>query len=1389
MAYALVIGVAEYKEFKRLPNAAVDAEAIATILEQHGYIVERLPKRLSNQKWMIAADKRLTGEELKKELKLFCQRATAQNVVIYFAGHGFRIWDALTDSYTGYLAASDSTPQGLNAISFEAFNRFLKQANFGSLVLLLDCCYAGSMLEQSSLGSIQQTLSDKHNSCLIAACRSFERAREGAEHGIFTEAVLAGLNRRYNGNDIITSTDLLGFVVQALHQSGQEVASAGINLVIPLIRSPIESAQSIQPDDTISPYRGLEPFGKEQARFFFGREQVVEKIWQELDQKHFVAVVGASGSGKSSVVRAGLIPWVEKNGWQVLAPLLRPGIAPLSKLITVFEPYFQGIRQTQKLEHLIYREQQGLVKLAADLPIPEHGLNRYLVIVDQFEEIFTQSTLEERTRFINLLTEVSDCPGSNIAIIITIRADFVEECLRYLTLTQIINQQGIFMPPLEGADLERAIVKPAELQGYTLESGLLGRIIVDAGQEQGILPLLQFTLWELWKERNRNTRQLELEQYRQIGGLTGALNKRAETFYQDCNEFEKAWLQKICLRLVRTGKQQKDARCRQSLRQLLNLGQTERDRETILDLIEEMTRRRLFIRGAEGIEDWVDLAHEALIEGWATFAQWCEYDRDWRRTKDRLYERYQEWQENDEDSLSLIPKSMMLELEVKQKKLELDVQDSEIKRFFQESYEHHKKADLAIDQQRLHNAKQAQQALQSNKPISGLIKTLELIDESLKLQPLTQDLPSIFQDTLRQSMEISREQNRFDHPTGMVKCVAISPDARWIVSGAKDNTLKLWDLEGTCHRVFRGHESTVWAVAFTPDGKHIVSGSEDATVRLWNLDGQLIGQPWIGHQDCIRSVTVAPNGEWIASASKDKTVRLWNLDGTLYSPPFIGHEDWVLSVAASPNSDWVVSGSADGTIRRWTIDGKPYGEPFHGHTRWVRSVAVSPSGTFIVSGSEDNTIRLWNLDGSPKGDPFEGHRERVLSVAIAPNDQFIASGSADCTIRLWDLQGHGIGEVFAGHQDWVRSVRVAPNGCFIASASRDKTVRLWDLQGNLMSRVIQPDQGRILSVAFSPDGCSIASGGESTRVQQWNVQTHNLIRSFEGHTSWIRSIKFTPDGKYIVSGSADTTLRLWNAQADSSTEAVKVSSDGHHAWVRSVAVSPTGEFVISSSDDKTVCLWSLSDGDCYFNQCFGRHDDRVLSVAISPDSNRRLVASGSADNTIRLWDLDQSSQPIVLKGHQSRVLSVAFSPEDGRYIVSGSQDKTLRLWDLQGDQIWVQQHDDKVRAVVFSPDGKFIASGSEDRTIRLWDLKGNSIGLPFKGHQATVRSIKFSPDPDGKLIVSGSEDGTIRLWDVGTWKDWLRVCCDRIKHHPEFRDSRSMMNLAQFISTNSQNSF
>jgi WD40 repeat protein len=1369
--YALIIGIAKYDNFLQLPKAAADAEAIASLFERHNYTVSRLPARLvtANQ-WAIDPDKRLIAAELRNGLKTFLRhRANNQEAVIYFAGHGFRGPDpnSLHDEQIGYLATSNTAQSGQNAIRFDAFSNWLKDANLSSLVILLDCCYAGSLIEQkASLRLIQTTVSHKQNSCLITACRDFEQAREGTEHGIFTDAVLQGLSHQYEGRREVTSNDLVGFVSQELRNSGQEVTCAGKNFNIPLISHPTGRVNILEPDENIIPYRGLEPFEEEQTRFFFGREHVVDNIWKLLDPENFVAVIGASGSGKSSVVRAGLIPLVKAMGdWQILPPL-EPGTSPLSKLVALFESFFPEIfhRRNERIQlnNFIRTEPEGLKKLADSLP----GSERFLLVVDQFEEIFTLSNGDDRTRFIDLLTQAAS--HLRIAVVIAMRADFLDLCLKFSTgtLTHLIQKQTVLMPPLESTDLERVITQPAELQGYSLEAGLLGKILQDTGQEQGILPLLQFSLLELWKKRNKRTRQLELVKYNQIGGIAGALERHAEAFYQNLENEEKKWLKRICLQLIRTGNGEKDTRQRQPLRRILEMG-NDSEQIVIRRIVENFTDERLFITGAEDGEEWVDLVHEALMERWTTFAGWCKEDRPWRQLKDRMYELCQDWKDNGQDSSFLLHEGKILlveeQVEGQREKLEELYQlDPDFRRFFQGSYEQYKKIELVRDQTLFYSAKQAQVTLQSETPMVGFVEILELMHENQKSRPLTnltRELPSVIQDTLRQSMEISREQNRFHNEEGMVKCVAISPDAQLVVSGSEDRKLKLWNVKGECRAVLQGHENTVWAVAFMPDGNRIISGSEDQTLRLWNLEGQQIGEPFTGHEGSIRAVAVSRNGKFIASGSKDKTIRIWNLDGTPYGEPFRGHEGWVLSVAFSPDSDFIVSGSTDGTIRRWDLNGNQQGEPFKGHKRWVRSVSVSDSGEFIVSGGEDRTIRIWNLDGSLKREPFKGHQDRVLSVAVSSQDKFIVSGSADCTIRVWDLEGHSIGEPLHGHDDWVRSVRVSLDRKFIASASRDKSVRLWDLQGNLMSQVLQPDAGRILTVAFSPDGQFIASGGEDKKVRLWdlgNLERQPTGQTFEGHDDWIRSIRFTNNGN-IVSGSADSKIRLWDLQGN----CTNTLSDGHERWVRSVAVSTDGEFIISSSDDKTVCLWRFQDGEYCLSECFGRHDDRVISVAISPDS--KFVVSGSADKTIRLWTLDGGSAHKTFLGHRSRVLSVAFAP-DGKNIVSGGQDKTVRLWDLSGNQIWqTQLHEDKVRAVTFSPDGNFIASGSEDRTICLWDLDGNRIGKPLKGHQGTVRSVKFSPD--GKRIVSGSEDGTLRLWDVGNWEDWLKVCCDRIVDH------------------------
>ena len=534
--------------------------------------------------------------------------------------------------------------------------------------MLLDCCYSGSVLKEQRklIQSTQTTISQKQNCCLIAACREFERAREGQKHGIFTAAVLEGLTPEKAVKGEITSNDLFGFVSRELKPSGQEVIHAGMGFAIPLV-SYASQERTAPPefDESVVPYRGLEPFEKEQTEFFFGRKQVIEDIWRTLDQDNFVAVIGASGSGKSSVVRAGLVPWLEVGDWQVLKPM-KPGTSPLAKLATTFEHLFSSNRQQKQLHEFIYSDSEGLRQLAKQVP----GSARLLLVVDQFEEMFTLSRVEERQRFIELLTQVSEEPHPRLAIVITMRADFLEPCLQYPILTQLIQNQAIFMPPLMGADLEQAIAEPAKRMGYSFESGLLGEVLQDLGQEQGCLPLLQFALLELWEKRDQKKHQLNRLAYQEMDGVLGALERHAEKIYQQLSPTEQDSAKQLCLKLLRTGVEMKDTRQRQPKQKLLELAANDLEQQQTFEAtLQELIDGRLLVAGEENGEIWIDLAHEALMEIWQRFKVWRQDNRDLRWLVARVEDNFKNWKNHDCNTEFLISGGLLTQVRRRQSSL------------------------------------------------------------------------------------------------------------------------------------------------------------------------------------------------------------------------------------------------------------------------------------------------------------------------------------------------------------------------------------------------------------------------------------------------------------------------------------------------------------------------------------------------------------------------------------------------------------------------------------------------------------------------------------------------------------------------------------------------
>ncbi|MBD2176005.1 SUMF1/EgtB/PvdO family nonheme iron enzyme [Pseudanabaena sp. FACHB-1998] len=663
---ALVIGVARYGNFNNLEKTANDAGAIAEIFEQDGnYVIEPLPRKLdanNESRYEFDADpkKEVKYKDLLAKIKHFLgEQAKGKDALIYFAGHGFVAKNDADDDI-GFFAATDSSKDGQNSLSFDIFTTLVAKSELKSLVVLLDCCNAGNLLERSQYQGMQKVFNEK-NYYLMAACQGSERAREGKEHGIFTAGILNVLQAKIKEGERIDLDLLFSEVSKQLQQSGQEVIrTAGGGAIILIEKARGNVAPVV---DETCPYVGLNAFDQNTAKYFCGRDSQIDLLLRKIEASRFVPVIGASGSGKSSLVRAGLMPALKEQGWCVLPPI-KPWFNPLMLLKQAL------VEQFYKLPTEIKKAYAKLESEGLNAILPERS-PRVLLVVDQFEELFTVCTNEqERQEFIRLLAEGADHEG-RLTIATTMRADFVEQALQYPALAKLIQRDRAFwLVPLEPSELRDAIAEPARMQGCELAEGLLEVICQDVEAEKNSLPLLEFALTELWEKRDRQKHRLTLTAYAEMGKLRGALDRHAKQLYEGLSsDLERNWTRRLFLQLVRTGQDVRDTRQRQAKQFLLEMARSEEDREAIANLLEVFAgaEGRLLTMGEENNVAFMDLAHEALIDGWQMFKEWRSQDRDLRRLCDLVKDNFQGFnnaKEEDKDKF-LLSEGVIAQIEEK----------------------------------------------------------------------------------------------------------------------------------------------------------------------------------------------------------------------------------------------------------------------------------------------------------------------------------------------------------------------------------------------------------------------------------------------------------------------------------------------------------------------------------------------------------------------------------------------------------------------------------------------------------------------------------------------------------------------------------------------------
>jgi WD40 repeat protein/serine/threonine protein kinase len=1139
-----------------------------------------------------------------------------------------------------------------------------------------------------------------------------------------------------------------------------------------------------------SPFAGLVPFQEADADRFFGRTREIAGLVARLRSQPLVTVAGPSGAGKSSLVRAGVIPALERSGEGWTALVTRPGRRPLAALAEVLaslpqdtsaasarDPDAVGLADPAALADRLRAEPGSLGR--ALRAWARARLRRPVLVIDQLEELYTLgASAAERAAFLACLDAVADDAASPLRVLLAVRADFLDRLTENGPFLDNVNRGLMFLSPLERDGLREALTRPVAAREHRFERpDMVERILDELTPTRGALPLLQFTAAALWDRRDRARRLLTEASLHALGGVAGALASHADAILAAMPGREARLARSVFLRLVTPERTR-------ALATLGELRQCSHDRAAMDRMLNQLIDGRLLAvegstrdnAGGDQDDAVVEIVHESLIGAWPLLARWLSENEEDVLFLARLRGAAADWERSGRDVGLLwtgqaasdarawrgryqgelaAPEERFLDAVL----AALDRRSRLRRRLLGAAFAITIAIALALgwlawQQARASRAAviaaaQAEQQAMRARDATRMAAVRALPGDPTTQLALLREIenttappPGAIDEAKRLLLAPVAEAVLIGHEYDVTSAV-FSPDGGRIASASRDRTVRLWNADGSGAPITLGeHEQGVLSVAFSPDGTSVASASYDGTVRVWRAAGAGAGAGTgasavlSGHDDWVWSVAFSPDGARIASASYDRTVRVWNADGTGTPLVLRGHEAAVMSVAFSPDGARIASASKDGTVRVWSADGSGQPLVLRGHDDWVTSAAFSPDGGRIVSASNDDTVRVWSADGGGEPLVLRGHAGDIASARFSPDGARIVSASRDRTVRIWPADGAGEPHELRGHEDQVTSAAFSPDGSRIVSASQDETIRVWNTALDQDPLVLHGHQEWATSAAFSPDGTRIASGSADKTVRVWDTGGRGERRVLLGHEAEVKSVAFSRDGARIVSASRDRTVRVWNTDGTGTPLVLR----GHTADVWSAAFSPDGARVASASFDRTVRVWN-ADGTGTPLVLQG-HDDAVLSVAFSPDGTR--IVSASNDETVRVWNADGTGVPLVLHGHTADVWSAMFSP-DGARIVSASADKTVRVWNADGSGVpVVLRGRQSFQWAEYSPDGTHLVTVSKDEAIRIWPADGTGEPVVLTGHTQAISTARFSPD--STRIVTASADGTVRVW-------------------------------------------
>ncbi|MER5383196.1 trypsin-like peptidase domain-containing protein [Streptomyces sp. NPDC002688] len=1087
----------------------------------------------------------------------------------------------------------------------------------------------------------------------------------------------------------------------------------------------------------VCPYRGLEPFTAEHARWFEGRQDAVQQVLTNLaQQRRLTLLLGPSGSGKSSLIQAGVLRALaagELPGSDRWLPVLtRPRQDMLAEIERAGLPGAKG---------------DGIVAAVNQRLVADPGHQRVLLVIDQFEELLVQTANGRLRDFLSVIDEVTTAADAytKVTVILIMRDDFYPQLASLAPKLLEAAMPGLLNVPgtLSQQDLHDIITLPARDVGLRFQSGLPERIIGDVLEitpeaaitcqaPVTVLPLLEMALSQLWLRRQDG--YLTHEAYRRIGAVSGSVTTWCDSVLSELSPEHRTIAQRALTSLVHPadpGHNITAVRTQVPLDELRELAAEPGDppdaeKAAVNDVIAALARHRIITTqalhaphdpGAPSGAPVAELIHEALIRDWGALREWVNQDHRFQEWLDHTRERQAHWAPAKDPGDLLGGTALAEGLEWSRRRR----LPAEISGYL----------DASRQRQRA--------AIRRSRRLNGVLGGLLVLALLAAGGAIWQWRTVIAARQAALSRQLAGQSDKlFATNPELAALLAVQAYRTSHTSEAFESLRNAAALP--VHRRLSGHTDEVYAVAFSHDGRTLATGSADRTVRLWDPATGKTHAILKGHTGQVTSLAFSPDGRTLATGSADRTVRLWDAATGRTRATLEGHKAEVYTVAFSPDGRTLASGGVDRTVRLWDAATGKTRATLKGHTQPVTSVVFSPDGhTLATADGYDAHLR----------DPVTGKIRHTLEASalvmgFSADSRTFATAS-DHTVQLWDAATSSPRATLDGHANVVLALAFSPDGHTLATAGRDKTARLWDTATDKKRTTFKGHTEMVYDVAFSPDGRTLATASADKTARLWDVATGKSRSALKGHTDEVNAVAFSRDGRTLATVSDDFTARLWDVATGKTRSTLK----GHKDRVYGVAFSPDGRTLATASTDKTVRLWDVATGKS--RSALKGHTDEVNAVAFSRDG--RTLATASTDSTVRLWDAATGKSRTTLVGHTGRVNSVAFSP-DGHTLATVSDDETVRLWDAAtGDmRISLTEHVGWAIAVAYSPDGHTLATADVDAssgsgTVRLWDgtTGKNRTSFAVDG----ISSLAFSRDGH-TLATADGFNNTARLWDVVT---------------------------------------